>query len=362
MLNNRIFREPQVNSASPTAPASLEVALIGQPLEAGWTIRALRDEVSSGPIRIPTLSFLGTNPKDERALVRVLDLRVDPATPDALKDLEMRLQVFNYQKDLIERLADERLHGIVRGLHSGSILFATAPLGRVYYLIVEWSDDDLRSQVALHEHFDASYALRVLHQAANALHELHLRNVAHQSVRPANVVFLDQRAKLGEFSCAVDGHKPRPDGAPTLDWTSAPPEILYQVAVESMDSRCLVDIYQLGSLICYLFSGTSLTTQLGQQLQPIHHWKHWTGSFPEALPYVHHAFSDVLRELGPHFPEPCRSELLKAVSELCAPDPAYRGHPSNRAGQGPQYSTERYMSLFDRLASRLERGLPRRLG
>ena len=350
-----------MSTANPTVPVPLETALIGQVLDAGWTIRALREEVSSGPIRIPTLSFLGTNGQDERALIRALDLRLDPAAPDELKDLEMRLKVFNYQRELIERLAGERLRGIVRGLHSGSIPFAAAPLGRIYYLIVEWSDDDLRSQVALHDEFDASYALRVLHQAAIALHELHQRNVAHQSVRPANVVFFGSQVKLGEFSCAVDGRKPRPDGTPLLDWTSAPPESLYQAPIDSMNGRCLIDLYQLGSLVAYLFSGTSLTTQLAQRLQPIHHWRHWTGSFAEALPYVNHAFGDALREMAAHLPEPCRDEFLAAMRELCAPDPAHRGHPHNRAGHGPQYSTERYISLFDRLATRLEQGLPRRL-
>ncbi len=348
-----------MSSPLPTSSMNLETALIGQALLGGWTITSLRVEVSSGPIRIPTLSFEATDGQQSKALVKVLDLRIDPAAPDELKDLELRLMVFNYQRQLIERLAGERLRGVVRGLQSGSIPFASAPLGRIYFLIVEWSDDDLRSQVALNDRFDSAYALRVLHQTATALHELHQREVAHLSVRPANIVFIAETVKLGEFSCAVDARKPRPDGAPALDWASAPPEFLYQAPIDSMNARCLIDLYQLGSVVAYVFSGTSLTAQLGLKLQPIHHWKRWTGSFAEALPYVQHAFGDVLRDIAPNFPEACRDELIGAVRDLCAPDPALRGHPLNRAGQGLQYSTERYISLFDRLASRLELGIRR---
>jgi len=192
-----------MTSAPPISPAlipNFETVLVGYTLENTWKIQAYREEVASGIIRIPTLAFEATDSNNRKALVKVLDLRVNDDAPDELKDLEMRLKVFNYQRELIERLAREKLHGVVRGLHAGSIPFPGAPLGRVYYLIFEWSDDDLRSQVTLHERFDVGYALRVLHQAATGLHELHFRQIAHQSVRPANVVFLADRV-LGRRKC-----------------------------------------------------------------------------------------------------------------------------------------------------------------
>jgi|HubBroStandDraft_2_1064218.scaffolds.fasta_scaffold272763_2 hypothetical protein len=142
-----------------------------------------------------------------------------------------------------------------------------------------------------------------------------------------------------------------------LDWTCAPPEVLYKAPLQSMNDRMLIDLYQLGSLIAYLFSGTSISTQLGQRLQPIHHWRHWTGSFADALTYVNHAFSEVLHALEHTLPAVCRAPLMTALRELCAPDPKLRGHPSNLAGQGVQSSTERYISLFDRLGKQVERAL-----
>jgi serine/threonine protein kinase len=348
-----------MNATSPTSTVSpnFESDLIGVSLADGWNIRALRDDIDSGAIRIPTVRFDAINSAGEKARVVILDLRLDGNAPDELKDLELRLQVFNYQRDLVERLANDRLRGIVRALHTGSIAYPLAPLGRLYYLIFEWSEDDLRSQVSLHEKFDVVYAIRVLHQAATALHELHFREVAHQSIRPADVLIFDGQAKLGELSCAVHGRKPRPDGSPMIDWTCAPPEVLYKAPLTSLNDRLLIDLYQLGSLIAYLFSGTSLSTQLGQRLHAIHHWRQWTGSFADALPHVNHAFSEVLRSLEPTFPSECRAPLLTALRELCAPDPSRRGHPLNIAGQGIQSSTERYISLFDLLGKRVERAL-----
>jgi serine/threonine protein kinase len=344
-------------NATPTILPPFEADLIGLTLEGRWRISAFRDEIASGVIRIPTLRFDANDSDGQKARVVILDLRIDGNAPDELKDLELRLQVFNYQRELVERLANERLRGVVRALHTGFIAYPSAPLGRLYYLIFEWSEDDLRSQVSLHEKFDEAYAIRILHQAATAIHELHFREVAHQSIRPADVLIFDSQAKLGELSCAVDGRKPRPDGSPMLDWTCAPPEVLYHAPMQSMNDRLLIDLYQLGSLVAYLFSGTSLSTQLGQRLQPIHHWRHWTGSFADALPYVNHAFSEVLHALEPALPVVCRASLMTTLRELCSPDPTRRGHPSNIAGQGVQSSTERYISLFDRLAKEVERGL-----
>jgi hypothetical protein len=90
---------------------NFETVLVGYTLENTWKIQAYREEVVSGTIRIPTLAFEATDSNNRKALVKVLDLRVNDDAPDELKDLEMRLKVFNYQRELVERLARERLHG-----------------------------------------------------------------------------------------------------------------------------------------------------------------------------------------------------------------------------------------------------------
>jgi hypothetical protein len=101
-----------MNSRSPVSP-SFETDLIGHTLESRWRIEAFRDEVSSGVIRIPTLRFDARDSDGQKGRIVILDLRVDGNAPDELKDLELRLQVFNYQRQLVERLASERLRGVV---------------------------------------------------------------------------------------------------------------------------------------------------------------------------------------------------------------------------------------------------------
>jgi hypothetical protein len=49
-------------------------------------------------------------------------------------------------------------------------------------------------------------------------------------------------------------------------------------------------------------------------------------------------------------PDRLRDELVSVVSQLCEPDPSLRGHPASRQTPANQYSLERYISIFDRLA------------
>ena len=51
--------------------------------------------------------------------------------------------------------------------------------------------------------------------------------------------------------------------------------------------------------------------------------------------------------------------LVRAIRELCDPDPKRRGHPKDHAGVGSPYRLERYESEFNLLAAHAERGLLR---
>jgi hypothetical protein len=81
--------------------------------------------------------------------------------------------------------------------------------------------------------------------------------------------------------------------------------------------------------------------------------QNYLGRYQEVLPYVRQAFDAAISEFRKHIKPPSiADELCGIVSQLCDPDPRYRGHPLDRATN--QFSVERYMSRFDALARHAE--------
>ena len=68
----------------------------------------------------------------------------------------------------------------------------------------------------------------------------------------------------------------------------------------------------------------------------------------------HHIAARITRSFKSNVPAEYEADLTNAVRQLCEPDPALRGHPLTRAYKGNPLSLERYVSLFNRLASRTE--------
>jgi hypothetical protein len=71
----------------------------------------------------------------------------------------------------------------------------------------------------------------------------------------------------------------------------------------------------------------------------------------EVLPFIQAAFDLALIKFATYLP-PFLSDLQRVVAELCNPDLARRGHPSNKGVA--QFRLERYISLFDKLADHVQ--------
>lgn len=143
------------------------------------------------------------------------------------------------------------------------------------------------------------------------------------------------------------------------DVTYAPPELLYgHIHPEWRVRRIACDLYLLGSLVVYLYTGVSMTHLLLTRVDTIHHYSRGA-DYPEVLPYLQHAFAQILREFKEKLPPTVGAEVTAAVSQLCDLRPTSRGHPKNARFGGNRYSLERYISLFDRLARGAEWSLKR---
>ena len=100
----------------------------------------------------------------------------------------------------------------------------------------------------------------------------------------------------------------------------------------------------------FFCTGVSMTHFLFSRTDEQHHFRRWSGTYQEVLPYLQHIFSQGLRELRDMIHGDFAEEIVRNVHYLCDPDPERRGHPKNRAQRGNPYSLERFVSRFDYLA------------
>ena len=227
----------------------------------------------------------------------------------------------------------------------------------VQYIIFELADGDLHTHAEILTDLDLAWKLRSLHHVATGLRQLHTQGIAHQDVKPSNVlVFNHSVSKVTDLgrSAHRGATAPHDDYRVAGDKSYAPPELLYGHLLPDWNARRFgCDLYLLGSMIPSYFVRQGTTPLLYAYLHPHHTHGRWTGDYWGVLPYIRHALGQALDDVAPYIPEQVRDELLVVTRQLCEPDPDLRGHPRNRA-PSTRYSLDRYVTHFDLLARRAE--------
>ena len=263
---------------------------------------------------------------------------------------------YNFEKSICERCSDSSLKRVVHAIGNGTVRANPADKhSHVNYLIFEMADGDVRAHLDTKAEFDVAFAVRALHHVAGALNELHRNDIAHQDLKPSNVLVFSEtnQSKVGDLGRAWsrDLKSPHDDYKIAGDKTYAPLEFLYRhVPRDVGERRFRCDIYHLGSLAVFLFTRTHMNALIIKHLSPEYRHNRWGGTDTEVLPYVLAAFSKAISEFEAAVPEYLKPKLIETVKQLCEPDPRRRGHPLNTQAGGFQHSLERYLSTFDYLA------------
>ena len=343
-----------MDSQNDTATPALQ--LVGKELPNGWKVieSVNRSEHATGG-RF-SISYIVQSVDGDKAFLKAMDYRKALESPDPARALQHMTAAYNFERDILEKCKSYRLSRIVRVLDSGKLPPQDGDLSSVVeYLIFECARGDIRSFVTFNKNFDKAWALRTIHQTAVALHQLHSAEMAHQDLKPSNLlIFEDDRLKLADLGRAFDRYNSAPHDELTCagDPTYAPPELLYGHAPENWQIRRFgCDLYLLGSLIVFFYTGTSMTHLLFMRLHENHFFDKWKGTlYSEVLPYLDRAFAEIIREFRTNFGD----DITDMVKQLCNPDPRLRGHPKNFQSEGNKYSLERYISALDLLARKAE--------
>jgi serine/threonine protein kinase len=333
--------------------------LLGMTLEGGWKVIEIVVPAPSATGGNFSHGYIVENDQRVRAFLKALDYARALKAPDPAKALQALTEGFNFERRVLERCRAKRLDRVVMAITDGNIQVSGEP---VQYLILELAEGDARAQVDGADRFDIAWMLRSLHHISTGISQLHRERIAHQDVKPSNILFFEggKLSKLGDLGrAAYFGHTPPHDVFQIAgDPSYAPPELLYgQVDPDWNRRHYGCDAYLLCSMAVFFFSGVGMTALLRRELHPLHAWDRWRAGFGSALPYVRDAFGRAVDYIRTQLPDGLKDEMTTAIRELCEPDPSLRGHPFNRAGRTDQYSLERYISRFNLLARRAELGL-----
>jgi serine/threonine protein kinase len=297
---------------------------------------------------------------DRIAFLKAIDLSQAMNKRDVISELKKIVDTAAFEKSLCRLCGERRMDRVVLALTSGDIVTGPNLQDTVPYIIFELADGDVRRRIRLVDaNVRSHWIFRAIQNAAVGLTQLHSASVAHQDVKPSNVLHFEaQRTfKIGDVGRAIQEGIPVPHEKYGIagDPAYAPPELLYGHFIPDWRTRRLgCDLYMFGSLIAFFFLGQGLTPLMINKIEPTFlprsRGGSWGGTYIEALPIVRRVFSDVLEELSIRVPIEFEEDVVKSVRELCEPDPVLRGHPLNR--RTSQFDLSRYVSLFDLLSAK----------
>lgn len=266
---------------------------------------------------------------------------------------------YQFEDKLNEICIEKRMKNVIKVLSKGQVVIENQI---VPYLIMELAESgDIRLYVERTKDISLAMKLGYLKDVAKGIRQLHSANIAHQDLKPSNVmVFNSLDAKIGDLGRAsFQGISHRFDTLViTGDQNYAPPEQLYGViASEWVNRRQRCDVYQLGSIVTFLFTGRTINNLMKERVPPEIApplWKGEGNQYDLALPYLEKAFMESLKIFDGVHPNWLIPELKSIVNQCSHPNYESRGMLKEGRIAKIELGLDRLVTKFDLLIQKLK--------
>lgn len=364
-------------SAVPTdspavSPSTPKNHLGGRTLKSGWTLgeQLLPSSGSSG-------SSFGAGYKatrgDEIAFVKAIDFVGALAATDPLEALGRLSAEATFEKDVLAYCTEKGMTKVMGyfGHEYVSSDGSNNPMTNVSCLIMEAGQQDLRRLVNGAGLAACAWNLQVMRDVSMAVAQLHGGGIAHQDIKPSNVIQVSdktadqsQTMKVGDLGRVVrrDRNGPFDTNHWPGDLRYSPPERWYGfVPPNWIDARDASDAYMLGSLLVYLFTGATLQSLvyplIPDQFQP----GKWNGGFDQdLLPVLIDIHARILNtHLKPALVPDIADRIMSIARDLTQPNPLHRGDMKARRQVGRPVGVDRIHQKLRNIAltcAAIERG------
>lgn len=331
--------------------------LVGKVLPGGWRVERQLDRRQDDTGGNFSINYWVVKDSGTKGFCKVLNYEwLMNSLGDPVAALREATSIFEFERDLARQCSG--LSKVVTAIDDGSVMMDEYRYGLISYIIFEVADRDIRRLLNTSDLLDAAVRLRAIHNLATGIRQLHALRIAHQDVKPSNTLvfspdeFGTRSTKVGDLGRATAPGRPMSHDQLSVagDRTYAPPEALYgEVPSDFGPRRLACDLYQLGSMVSFIFTGSAFNALLKLELHPIYYWGEWRGSYREVMPYVRDAFGRASQRVAAEAPPEVSDRVLRLVRMLCEPDPYRRGHPRSVKQPGNQYALERIVTELDLL-------------
>ena len=120
---------------------------------------------------------------------------------DVIKELQRLTSAFEHERDILEHCKARRLSAVTVAIAHGYVQIPglSAQEGTVYYLIFERADSDVRRQVDKTNRLELLWCLQILNDVSLGLLKVHREAIAHQDIKPSNVLIYGRNCRVGDF-------------------------------------------------------------------------------------------------------------------------------------------------------------------
>ncbi|HTH57859.1 MAG TPA: protein kinase [Cyclobacteriaceae bacterium] len=181
--------------------------LEGRELNNGWKVisKVRLKNTSGGNFSVSYKVQRNTNGYNEIAFLKACNLSRAFRTSDFMKELEKLTTAHNFERELLEICSHGKMTKIIRILDHGEVHYVDDGVEQEFYpvpyLIFEAAEGSVRDKLNDQKSYEPLWILRSLHSIAKGLSQLHAKAIAHQDLKPSNVLFFkkNDESKIGDL-------------------------------------------------------------------------------------------------------------------------------------------------------------------